>query len=84
MPGSTEAGFAARNCAPPYGTVTCPSKRQGEDVVLDIDGDARPQRFFLPLAVGDAARRRALRGEKLAWQNGELHIPELPAHSGSA
>ena len=74
-------GFAARNLRTPYGTLNLSIKRQGDDVVLDIDGDARPPGgFYFPSPWATPPDAQRVGGEKLAWQNGELHIPELPAH----
>ena len=50
-------------------------KRQGEGVVLDIDGDARPPGgFYFPSPWSTTPEAQRMGGEKLAWKNGELHI----------
>jgi hypothetical protein len=73
------AGFAARNLRTPYGSVNLSLKRRGTDLIVSLDGDARPPGgFLLPSPWDYLPHARRLDGRPLAWENGELHIRDLP------
>jgi hypothetical protein len=47
---------------------------------VKLDGSARPPGgFFLPSPWPYLPSARGMDGRPLAWQNGELHIKDLPA-----
>jgi hypothetical protein len=72
-------GFAATNLRTPYGSLNLSFRRQGKDLVVSLDGSARPPGgFFLPSPWPHLPNARRPDGQPLAWQNGELHIRELP------
>ena len=73
------AGFAARNLRTPYGSVNLSLKRRGTDLIVSLDGNARPPGgFLLPSPWDYLPHARRLDGRPLAWENGELHIRDLP------
>jgi hypothetical protein len=72
-------GFAAKNLRTPYGSLNMSFRQRGTDLVVSIDGNARPPGgFFLPSPWSQPPNARRLDGSPLAWQNGELHIKSLP------
>ena len=72
-------GFAAKNLRTPYGSLNMSFRRRGTDLVVSLDGNARPPGgFFLPSPWSQPPNARRLDGRPLAWQNGELHIESLP------
>lgn len=74
------AGFAAKNLRTPYGSLSLSVKRRGTDLLVSLEGDARPPGgFLLPSPWRQFPNARRLDGSPLAWQNGELHIRDLPA-----
>ncbi|KAB2941942.1 MAG: carbohydrate-binding protein [Hyphomicrobium sp.] len=73
-------GFKVNNLRTPYGSLSMSFKRRGDDIVVHLGGDARPPGgFFLPWPWSPPANARSSDGQPLAWQNGELHIRDLPA-----
>ncbi len=72
-------GFAAKNLRTPYGSLNMSLRRRGTDLVVSLDGNARPPGgFFLPSPWSHLPNARRLDGHPLAWQNGALHIRDLP------
>jgi hypothetical protein len=72
-------GFAAKNLRTPYGSLSLSLKRRGKDLVVSLAGSARPPGgFFLLSPWPHLPNARRLDGQPLAWQNGELHIRDLP------
>jgi hypothetical protein len=72
-------GFAAKNLRTPYGSLNMSFRQRGKDLVVSLDGNARPPGgFFLPSPWTQPPNARTLDGSPLAWQNGELHIKSLP------
>jgi hypothetical protein len=72
-------GFAARDLRTPYGSLNLSLRRRGPDLVVSLDGDARPPGgFFLPSPWPYLPNARRMDGRPLAWENGELHIRNLP------
>ncbi len=75
-----EPGFAVKRLRTPYGSLNMSFGRRGQDVVFNVDGDARPPGgFFLQSPWADPPQVRRSNGQPLAWQNGTLHIDNLPA-----
>ncbi|MBN1607599.1 MAG: hypothetical protein JW940_13260, partial [Polyangiaceae bacterium] len=73
-------GFAVRKLRTPYGSLNMSLRRQGSDVVVDVDGDAKPPGgFLLPWPSPHHPDVRRADGRPLTWQNGELHFRDLPA-----
>lgn len=73
-------GFKVSNLRTPYGSLGMSVERRGDDIVLRLGGDARPPGgFFLPWPWSPPANARSSDGQPQAWQNGELHIRDLPA-----
>jgi hypothetical protein len=74
------SGFAAKNLRTPYGSLNISVRRSGADLVVSLDGDARPPGgFILPSPWPHLPAARGSDGRPLRWQNGELHIKDLPA-----
>jgi hypothetical protein len=73
-------GFAVKHLRTPYGTLDLSVRREGEQVILALGGDARPPGGFAFLSpwAGQPAARLA-DGTPLDWHNGELTVPSLPA-----
>jgi hypothetical protein len=72
-------GFAATNLRTPYGSLNMTFRRRGTDIVVNLDGSARPPGgFLLPSPWPHLPNARRPDGQPLAWQNGELHIRDLP------
>jgi hypothetical protein len=73
-------GFAARSLRTPYGWLNMSIRRSGTDLIVSLDGDARPPGgFFLPSPWPHLPVARRSDGQALPWQNGEVHIRTLPA-----
>jgi hypothetical protein len=73
-------GFAAKNLRTPYGSLTMSFRRRGAELVVSLDGDARPPGgFLLPSPWPHLPKARSSDGRPLAWRNGALHIENLPA-----
>jgi hypothetical protein len=73
-------GFAAKNLRTPYGSLSLSLKRRGTDLVVSLDGSARPPGgFILPAPWPHLPTARGSDGRPLPWLNGELHIKDLPA-----
>jgi hypothetical protein len=71
-------GFSVSNLRTPYGSLSMSFKRQGSDVVVNVDGDAKPPGgFLLPWPTSHPNVRRS--DGPLTWQDGELHFRSLPA-----
>jgi hypothetical protein len=73
-------GFAARRLRTPYGALNMAFRRRGGELVVSLDGEARPPGgFVLPSPWPHPAAARTGAGEALAWRDGALHIKQLPA-----
>ncbi len=76
----TGPGFAVKNQRTPYGSLDIVVRNHGTDIVVSLDGDARPPGgFVLPSPWPHHPDARDRDGRRLAWQNGALHIKGLPA-----
>jgi hypothetical protein len=72
-------GFTVKKLRTPYGSLNMSFRRQGPEVVVNVEGDAKPPGgFLLPWPSPHPDVRRS-DGRPLAWQNGELHFKDLPA-----
>jgi hypothetical protein len=74
------AGFAVRNLRTPYGRVSLSCKLEDRGAVFRVDGDAKPPGgFLLRSPWPHPVEAHLANGQRLAGENGELPIAQLPA-----
>jgi F5/8 type C domain len=73
------SGFAIKNLRTPYGSINLSVRGRGRDLVVSLDGDARPPGgFVLPSPWPRRPDAHDKDGRRLDWRNGELHIRTVP------